>query len=536
RESGGALAGLHDLFEQRRAVHLARVGRLQQTDIALNDREKIIELVRNPGGHAANDFHFLRLAKLRLDFQLFGDALNENQQGRDGAERQWFGGQHDLAGGTIGPAESAGFFPQARVVRQRLRVGDGAPQIQVGGGFLQKLRFGIAGEIAEIVVGIDHRAVVAANDRERNGAGLECLREALFARVQFRGALTHHTIQVVHAQFRLAAEGPFLRKRVRHLQNFHRFKRLFENQQIISLPEPLGHLIPRIIRIRRANHRLQFRRGAPDIFQRFNAVPARRHPHVHERQHVRIAIGHRLFHLLECLLPLVGRVDAEPVAFSRDFGGFFITEQRALHVFQVGLRGGFDAENLPEIFVNGRVVVDDEYAWWWSRVWGLTHGDSFAWGGFSGRRRMKVAPLPWPSLWAVSEPPSSLIARALLWRPKPWPLRRVVKPWPKMRVRFSAGMPTPLSMTWIFTWSPPLRPSLIVSNLSVRLDSSSAYFALRIRFTKICSTRCFSVWIIGTVSNSQRNCTSCRVNAAPLIWMASSTSCVGFTVSMTPAT
>ena len=58
-----------------------------------------------------------------------------------------------------------------------------------------------------------------------------------------------------------------------------------------------------------------------------------------------------------------------------------------------------------------------------------------------------MAPWPGPSLWASRAPPISRAPRAELWRPKPWPVLRVVKPWEKMRVRFSGGMPTPLSMT-----------------------------------------------------------------------------------------
>ena len=67
-------------------------------------------------------------------------------------------------------------------------------------------------------------------------------------------------------------------------------------------------------------------------------------------------------------------------------------------------------------------------------------------GGLNGKMSVKVAPWPGPALCAQREPPSSRAARAPLWRPKPWPSRRVVKPWEKMRVIFSAGMPTPLSI------------------------------------------------------------------------------------------
>ena len=64
-----------------------------------------------------------------------------------------------------------------------------------------------------------------------------------------------------------------------------------------------------------------------------------------------------------------------------------------------------------------------------------------------GNSRVKVAPCPEPPLCAVNDPPSSRAAMAPLCNPKPWPSFRVVKPWLKIRVRFSGGIPAPLSAT-----------------------------------------------------------------------------------------
>ena len=65
---------------------------------------------------------------------------------------------------------------------------------------------------------------------------------------------------------------------------------------------------------------------------------------------------------------------------------------------------------------------------------------------------------PGPSLSTLSEPCISFTAGALECRPKPWPCGRVVNPWPKMRVRFSRGMPMPLS--WTTNWTVPGVPGL----------------------------------------------------------------------------
>jgi len=61
-----------------------------------------------------------------------------------------------------------------------------------------------------------------------------------------------------------------------------------------------------------------------------------------------------------------------------------------------------------------------------------------------------------PSLRTFNEPPISFAASAPLCRPKPWPSLRVVKPWLKMRVRFSGTIPTPLSITDILIRPSPL--------------------------------------------------------------------------------
>src|SRR5258708_3757566 len=99
-------------------------------------------------------------------------------------------------------------------------------------------------------------------------------------------------------------------------------------------------------------------------------------------------------------------------------------------------------------------------------------------GECNGRVRVNVAPWFAPSLWTERAPPNSLAARAPLCKPKPWPLRRVVKPCAKMRVRFSGGMPTPLSFTSTHTWFEPDAPTRMVISLSARLPWLRAYLAL----------------------------------------------------------
>ena len=78
------------------------------------------------------------------------------------------------------------------------------------------------------------------------------------------------------------------------------------------------------------------------------------------------------------------------------------------------------AEDFPKIFVDRRVVVDDEDAVIWRlKSVGFFHFCEMA--GATGSSSVKVAPLPSPSLFTERSPPISRAALAPLCRPKPWP-------------------------------------------------------------------------------------------------------------------
>ncbi len=98
---------------------------------------------------------------------------------------------------------------------------------------------------------------------------------------------------------------------------------------------------------------------------------------------------------------------------------------------------------------------------------------------------------------------------------------------------FSAVMPTPLSMTEMRTPC-AVRSMRRVINLSERPDSSHAYLALRIRFTRICSTLCLSTVICGTAPNSRFSVTPWRANAPAFSRRLSSTRSITSTISVTP--
>jgi len=56
---------------------------------------------------------------------------------------------------------------------------------------------------------------------------------------------------------------------------------------IVGVPKLTGKIFPGIVRIRGADHDLEFRVNLPDSTDGFHAVPPGRHPHVHKRHGIR---------------------------------------------------------------------------------------------------------------------------------------------------------------------------------------------------------------------------------------------------------
>jgi hypothetical protein len=131
--------------------------------------------------------------------------------------------------------------------------------------------------------------------------------------------------------------------------------------------------------------------------------------------------------------------------------------------------GAFVGEDFPKIAVDGAIVVDDQDAavFFSGRSF---HGRGVRLAGqFQGKRGAAAGAVALHGERAaefLGGERAAVQAEAVA-------VLRVVNPWLKIRVRFSAGMPTPLSMTAILT----RRSSLVVRTvicLSVRPDSSHA--------------------------------------------------------------
>src|ERR1022692_1992132 len=327
----------------------------------------------------------------------------------------------------------------------------------------------------------------------------------------------------------LAAHGalvlPFSAQCRSALKHLNRLEWLAQHQKLVGVAEPAHDVDPVIVRVCGTNHDLRVRIHSPQVLDGLEAVPAGRHPHVDEGHAVGAPCDQCLLRHRDPVAPLEREVDLEarPLRFRRrlaEKNRFRGQEYRVCLGFRI------DAQHLAKIRMDRGIVVDDENA---SHVGPRTQGCRSARGSSS----VNVAPHPGPSLLAVSAPPSSRAVSAPLCSPNPCPEARVVKPCVKRRDMFSARMPMPLSATLIRTRSssPSTR---IVMVLSARPDSSQAYFALRTRLTRICSTLCLSTVIGGNSAISRRNVMPWRASAPAFMRRPSSTSAATATVSVTP--
>ena len=80
----------------------------QQVRMALDDRQQVVELVRDAGGQAADRFQLLRLAQLPFQLQALRHVLNDQQPARPGGQRDRLRPKHRITVGAVAAPEHAG--------------------------------------------------------------------------------------------------------------------------------------------------------------------------------------------------------------------------------------------------------------------------------------------------------------------------------------------------------------------------------------------------------------------------------------------
>src|SRR6185437_9775889 len=259
-----------------------------------------------------------------------------------------------------------------------------------------------------------------------------------------------------------------------------------------GLPEAGNHIAPVIVGMRRADHYLHILVHRPQPLDRLEPVPARRHAHVDERNGKRPPGADSVLGTLDPFLTLRGEFQYVMCALALRRGN--IPEEQGLDVRQGrgGLRLRPPAEDLAEVPVNCRIVIDDEYPGF-VRPPRLAHAVLLC-GSISaaamGSRTVKHAPRLRHSLRAVSSPPISVARIALACNPKPWPSFLVVKPNSNSRIMDSGLMPLPVSSTSIAKNPGGIGRSRTTSSFGPCPRSCSAWRALLSRLPRICRSLC----------------------------------------------
>ena len=104
--------------------------------------------------------------------------------------------------------------------------------------------------------------------------GLLGLVQNLVGHFERPGALADHPFEDLRFCPRQLVELPFPGHGVGQLQHLHGVERLLQDHHAVALAEPLDDLVPRVVRVGRADDHLKLRAGLPQVEDRFHAVPS----------------------------------------------------------------------------------------------------------------------------------------------------------------------------------------------------------------------------------------------------------------------
>ncbi len=174
---------------------------------------------------------------------------------------------------------------------------------------------------------------------------------------QFLHPFFDGALQAAHLAGHVLSQLPFPRQRTGHLADLQVVERLFQDQQLVVVLQPCLDGLEGIVGIRRAQRDLQVGVDVPQLFDGLQAIPAGRHAHIDKHHGIGGVGGQGLAHQCQRFLALVGRIQLEHLAGSS--GG---AEQGFLKAIQRRLGVGVGAQDLAEILVDRRSIVDDQNA------------------------------------------------------------------------------------------------------------------------------------------------------------------------------
>ena len=224
-----------------------------QARVALDDREQIVEIMRDSRGELADGLHLLHLPELVLKVEPIGDVLRHHENmrlARDGErlERDECGVQFLVAPDDLRLHVAHDFSLARRFQKARLVV-QAQPEFErrVAGDFLARE----AGHREKGVIHVHKPLRRERLDGLRNRAVAKCLRKAFLGKrdlgacgFQLGGPLRHHLLEFAQPPRGLPGHEPFFRQRVRNLQHLHVVERLLQQHQVLAHAELLGHRFP----------------------------------------------------------------------------------------------------------------------------------------------------------------------------------------------------------------------------------------------------------------------------------------------------
>jgi hypothetical protein len=241
-----------------------------------------------------------------LGLRALGEHVERALDGLRQVEVERFEGE--LAGLDLGEIEHV-------VDQGEQRVGAGADRLGVFA--LDRAELEVEEQAGHADHAVHRRADFVAHVGEELALGLGGGLGGLLGVAQLDGALRDELFEIRELELRLPREIPFFGERRGELQGLDVVEGFLEDHEFVGLAEFLAHLIPRVIRVRGADDDLDLGIDLPDARGGFDAVPARRHPDVHERHRVGPALGHGALDHFEAVLALVGRVQLEADGLAR---------------------------------------------------------------------------------------------------------------------------------------------------------------------------------------------------------------------------
>ena len=151
-----------------------------------------------------------------------------------------------------------------------------AVEIQHRHGELMRLTVRLGNRLSDAV--IEQQTVGQSGERVVRGE----VPQLSVRRLESAGAIGDDPLEALDVALECACVLPLAAQRARGLQDLDGLERLLDDDELVGVPESRQELHPVVVAVGRADHDLDFGVDLPEVFDRFQPVPAGWHTHVHE--------------------------------------------------------------------------------------------------------------------------------------------------------------------------------------------------------------------------------------------------------------